>query len=83
MTEAFDLCDKNNERTEGILSWFQKKIKSTKVKSNEFVDDLKKAQSDLDIAMNNYDLIIHLIQQTDFHVIKSGREINVYLMRIH
>ena len=54
MTEVFDLFN-NSERNGGLMSWFQKKIGINEKKNNEIVDDLKKAQIDLDIAMNNYE----------------------------
>lgn len=54
MTETFDLFN-NEESTNKVILWFQRKFGVIKQKDNEMIDILKKAQVDLDIAMNNYE----------------------------
>ena len=55
MTETFDICENEEPKSIGVWSWIMKKINKVKDEKNEIVDILKKAQADLDIAMNNYE----------------------------
>ena len=55
MTETFDVFDNSEEKNNKIVSWFQRKFGTTKKTDDEIVDILKKAQEELDIAMNNYE----------------------------
>lgn len=55
MTETFDMYEGNSEKSMGVWSWIMKKMNNSKDEKNEMADILKKAQVDLDIAMNNYE----------------------------
>lgn len=55
MTETFELYENDEPQSIGVWSWIMKKLNSSKKEKNEMVDILKKAQIDLDIAMNNYE----------------------------
>jgi len=55
MTETFELYENDEPQSIGVWSWIMKKINSSKSEKNEMMDILKKAQIDLDIAMNNYE----------------------------
>lgn len=55
MTETFDMYENDEPKSIGVWSWIMKKINNSKSEKNEIVDILKKAQIDLDIAMNNYE----------------------------
>lgn len=55
MTETFDIYESNSEKSIGVWNWIMKKMNNSKDEKNEMADILKKAQIDLDIAMNNYE----------------------------
>ena len=55
MSEAFEIFDGNEEKTKSVTTWFQRKFGTTRSKEDEMVDILKKAQEELDVAMNNYE----------------------------
>lgn len=55
MTETFNMYENDESKSIGVWSWIMKKINNAKSEKNEIVDILKKAQIDLDVAMNNYE----------------------------
>jgi len=55
MTETVEFYENEEPKKIGVWSWIMKKINNLKSEENEMVDILKKAQADLDIAMNNYE----------------------------
>ena len=55
MTETVEFCENEEPKKIGVWSWIMKKLNNAKSEKDEIVDILKKAQADLDIAMNNYE----------------------------
>ena len=55
MTDAFEFFESEEPKKIGVWSWIMRKINNSKNDKDEIVDILKKAQVDLDIAMNNYE----------------------------
>jgi hypothetical protein len=55
MTETFDVAE-FSDKSLGVWSYFMKKFSSKQDnKKVEFLDNLKKAQDELNVAVNNYE----------------------------
>jgi len=55
MTEIYNLLENVNEKSLGVWSYIMKKFNGKKVKNNELLNNLKNAQDELEIAVNNYE----------------------------
>jgi len=55
MTETLDMYESDEPKSIGVWSWIMKKLNNEKNEKDEMAEILKKAQADLDVAMNNYE----------------------------
>ena len=82
MTETIDICENDGTKKSGVWSWIMKKINNVKSEKEEITEILKKAQADLDVAMNNYEFADEpaLIDYHTFNI-KAAQMKYEYLLR--